>query len=206
MKIIQAAVALFGTLILMERVHSEEPAKDRTRQFRAISKLINRPRSVWWDAFGIPWEGRGTIDGWVHDPQVKLSKPIYEVWVKNNANEPIGVGITVFWNPSGMKNKAPTSYDIKKEIEDGNTNEEDYFDNRDRFNSRYNPLPAKLVFWVRSNTGDPLNSPITLSEAKELASYCGLEYDPDLKMFLDQSGKVTGKYYDDGGLEIDIQR
>ena len=48
---------------------------------------------------------------------------------------------------------------------------------------------------------------MTLSEAKELASYCGLQYDQDLKMFLDQSGKVSGKYYDDGGtLEIDIKR
>ena len=31
-------------------------------------------------------------------------------------------------------------------------------------------------------------------------------YDPDLKIFLDQSGKITGKYYDDSGLEIDIKR
>jgi uncharacterized protein YraI len=75
-------------------------------------------RSIWWDVFGTPWEGRGTDKGWVNGKQVNRKEPIYEVWVKANGNETIGIGLTVFWNPSAMEDKAPTAYDIKKDIED----------------------------------------------------------------------------------------
>src|ERR1700751_3190 len=187
MKITQKAVALLTMLLLVGSTYAEQPATERTQNFRALSKLINHPRSVWWDALGIPWAGRGTDKGWVNGRQVKLSKPIYEVWVRSNANEPIGIGMTVFWNPSAMADKAPGGYDIKKAIEDGKTTTRDYFDDRDPFNSRYNPKPTKIVFWVTSETNNPLNNPITLTEAKELASYCGLQYDQDLQMFLDHT-------------------
>jgi hypothetical protein len=78
--------------------------------------------------------------------QVNRKEPIWESWEKGNGNETSGIGVTVFWNPAGMEDKAPTAYDIKKNIEDGETSDRDYFDNRDHFNSRFNPTPAKLVF------------------------------------------------------------
>ena len=50
-----------------------------------------------------------------------------------------------------------------------------------------------------------MNSPLTLREAKEIASYCGLYYDEDLKLFLDRSEQVSGTYTNES-LEITIKR
>src|SRR5260221_1543625 len=103
MKITRKAVALLATFILVASASAEQPATERTQDFRAISKLINRPRSIWWDVFGTPWEGRGTDKGWGNGKQVNRKEPIYEVWAKGNGNETIGIGMTGYWNPSGME-------------------------------------------------------------------------------------------------------
>jgi hypothetical protein len=144
------AIAIFAQA---GSAYAQQPMATRTEAFRGITSLINHPRSVWWDALGLPSFGRGTDKGWVNDRQIDLTKPIYEVWERAG-----GLGMTVFWNPSAMAEKAPTGYDIKKQIEGGKTTVRDYFDSRDPFNSHYNPLPEKITFWTEQE-------PMTLSEA-----------------------------------------
>jgi len=110
-----------------------------------------------------------------------------------------GIGMTVYWDHStGTRfyRKGDTIHYPPKE----NPITKD--------SGRYvDPVPAKIVFWVNreSDPSNPMNSPLTLSEAKEIASYCGLYYDEDLKLFLDRSEQVSGTYTNES-LEITIKR
>jgi hypothetical protein len=72
------AIAIFA-LAGSAYAQQQQPMATRTEAFRGIANLINHPRSVWWDALGLPSFGRGTDKGWVNDKQIDLKKPIYEM-------------------------------------------------------------------------------------------------------------------------------
>jgi len=179
-----------GQVLESQRNATKYQDQSRTEAFRGIGKLINRHRSVWLDVFDWPLYGKSVYDVWLtggitRDRRDDRGTP--SKW------RSVSIGMTVYWDHlTGVYFHRDTAGTLVIEPKtDSQGTKEIARDDTD-------PAPRQINFWV--DRGNPL----TLNEAKEIAAYCGLQYDANLQEFFDDSGKMSGRY--DGGLQIDIER
>jgi hypothetical protein len=172
--------------------NTRQDHQSRTEAFRGIGKLINRRRSVWHEVFGWPLYGKANYDVWstggISRKQERENRGTPPEWRSKDIN------MTVFWGGdfSGPAFQRETNGSVEFGKVYGRSAGSD-------------PLPEEINFYP-----DPdrvFAAPLTLNEAKELASYFGLQYDEDLKEFFDQAGQATGRCGPEGGtLTINITR